>query len=334
VKVSVKTGRRRTFSLISLGVFISAIGVGLIASFVDREQMARAFTTLAWPWLALAVAAVCANYFARLPRWAILLRPQTFRLLAQLRALLSGQLLNLVLPIRVGDVARALLLRREPGGSFARVLGSVLIEKAWDWLALCVLIVLCVAAAHYRVIPLPDWFLAPARGVGFIAAVILAVFGLAALLPELTFRQALVRLERATAWLPVRLRLTLIPAVLRLAESLSVLRRRDIVAQSALASGVVWGLGVAVNYAVMRAYAVDSWLAAMTLLVVLMLGLALPPSIAGIGVFEGLTMLTLRAFNVPLNIALAIGITLHGVVVVPLFIVTGLAWLATAARSS
>ena len=329
----VKPGRTRTFILISLGVFISAGGVVLIAQLVNGEQVTRALTTLAWPWLGAAVIAVLGTYLTRLPRWSILLLPQTYRQLAQLRALLSGQLLNLLLPLRVGDVARALLLSHEPQGSFARILGSVLIEKAWDWLALCLLILVCVGAAHAAAMPLPDWFLIPARSVGKLAALIVLGFVAVAVVPAAWLPRLATRFDRSLKRLPVGWQLPIGRSTRRLLASLSVLRQRHTVIGAALWSSIIWGGGIVINYAVLRAYAVDSWLAATTLLAVLMLGLALPPSIAGVGVFEGLTMLTLHAFAVPLNTAFVIGLTLHAVIVVPLLISTGLVWIAAAQPS-
>jgi hypothetical protein len=82
---------------------------------------------------------------------------------------------------------------------------------------------------------------------------------------------------------------------------------------------------------VQRAFGFNSWLAATALVIVLILGIALPPSIAAVGVFEGLCMLTLSTFDVPLETALAIGLLLHLVVIVPLIISTTVVWL-TAAR--
>ena len=93
------------------------------------------------------------------------------------------------------------------------------------------------------------------------------------------------------------------------------------------AIALIWGLGAAINYAVQRAFGIDSWIAAMTLLAVLMIGIALPPSIAALGVFEGLTMLTLGIFDIPLETALAVGLMLHLVVVVPLSISAAALWL-------
>ena len=124
-----------------------------------------------WRWVGVALLVTLATYVARERRWVILLRPLAFRPHGCARALLTGQLLNLLLPIRMGDVVRSILLGREPAGSFARVFGSVLIEKAWDWLALCVLMLIVTWAA-----PLPDWFLAPARSIGLLAALVLLGF--------------------------------------------------------------------------------------------------------------------------------------------------------------
>ena len=118
----------------------------------------------------------------------------------------------------------------------------------------------------------------------------------------------------------------------RLLDSLTVLRRRDTIVGAASWSAIIWSLSVVINYAVLRAFGVESWIAATTLLVVLMIGVALPPSIAALGVFEGLTMLTLSIYNVPLETALAIGLILHLVVIVPLIVCTALAWLVRARR--
>jgi hypothetical protein len=87
-----------------------------------------------------------------------------------------------------------------------------------------------------------------------------------------------------------------------------------------------------INYAVQRAFGVDSWIAAVTLLAVLMIGVALPPSIAALGVFEGLSMLTLGIYGIPLETALAIGVALHLVVIVPLIIGTTALWLLSARK--
>ena len=115
--------------------------------------------------------------------------------------------------------------------------------------------------------------------------------------------------------------------VQRLLDSLTVLRRRDTIVGAAIWTVITWSLSIVINYAVQRAFGIESWIAATTLLAVLMIGVALPPSIAALGVFEGLSILTLSIYNVPLETALAIGLTLHLVVIVPLIMCTALTWL-------
>jgi hypothetical protein len=307
---------------LALGLILSVIIIGLIARAIDPDQLALALRSLDWGWVGVAVILTLTTYVSRAKRWIILLRPLAFRVAAVLRALLTGQLLNHLLPIRIGDVVRSVLLGREPDGSFARVFGSVLIEKAWDWLALCVLVLIVTWAA-----PLPDWFLAPARSIGLLAALILLGFVAVAIIPESWIPHGLAKLDRALARLPAHWRLFVLRNVQRLLDSLTALRQRDMIMGAASWTAITWGLSIVINYAVLRAVHIDSWIAATTLLVTLMLGVALPPSIAALGVFEGLSMLTLSIYNVSLETALASGLTLHLVVIVPLVVCTILAWL-------
>ena len=312
----------RSLLWLALGIAISAIGAGLIVRAIDPDRLAVAFAAIDWSWISVAVAVTVATYFARMPRWIILLRPLNFHRALVMRALLTGQLLNHLVPIRIGDVLRSILLGREPGGNFARVFGSVLIEKAWDWLALCVLVMIVAWA-----VPLPEWFLTPVRSIGLIAALVLISFVGVAVIPEYWIPRGLARLDQALTGLPARWRMFVLNNLQRLLDSLTALRQRNIIVGAAGWTAITWGLGIAINYAVERAFGVDSWIAAMTLLAVLMVGVALPPSIAAVGVFEGLSMLTLSAFGLPLETALAIGLMLHVVVVVPLIVCTALAWL-------
>jgi uncharacterized membrane protein YbhN (UPF0104 family) len=313
--------------LLTLGVIISALGVGLIARTVDPDRFALILGTIEWRWVIAAVAGVGATYAAREQRWAILLRPLTFRHVALWRALLTGQLLNLLLPIRIGDVVRSVLVGREPTGSFARVLGSVLIEKAWDWLMLCLLIVIIAWAA-----PLPDWFLLPARTIGLMALLVLIGFIGVALTPEAWITRGVTWLDRTLTPWPQRWHTLVLNNTRRLLDSLGALRHQAAIVGAASWSLVFWSLSVIINYAVLRAYSVEDWLAAAALLAVLMIGVAVPPSIAGLGIFEGLTMLTLQAFGLSLETALAVGVTLHAVIVVPLIVGTAWSWLTRITR--
>lgn len=314
----------RSLFLLALGIFISALGIGLIARAIDPARFARILGALDGRWVMVAVAGICGTYLAREQRWSILLLPLTFRRAALWRALLTGQLLNLLLPIRIGDVVRSILVGREPSGSFARVFGSVLIEKAWDWLMLCLLILIVAWAA-----PLPEWFWLPARAIGLVAALVLIGFTGVAAMPEAWIAHGMARLEQALARRPQRWHTFILNNTQHLLDSFGALRHQEAIVGAASWSVILWGLSVCVNYAVLRAYGIEDWIAAAALLAVLMIGVSLPPSIAGVGVFEGLAMLTLPAFGISLETALAVGLTLHGVVAAPLIVSTAWSWRPT-----
>lgn len=303
---------RSAWSTLGLAVIVSAIGVWLIARVTDPDQLGRALTTADYGWVVVGVAAIGVTFVARTRRWAVLLQPIRYRGSTIMAALLAGQALNFLLPLRAGDVVRALALGRAPGSSAERVLGSVAIEKVWDWLALTAL-VLVIAL----IVPLPAWFVAPARTFGIITVLLLAGLGL--IVPQRA--RGLRVLERLLAWLPGDWRRAALERLNRLLDGMESPWQREVAWRAGLWSALTWLLGVAANAAVMRAFGVDSWPAAMLLMAVLMVGVALPPSIAALGIFEGLTMLTLGVFGISDETGLAVGLMLHVVIFVPAILV-------------
>jgi uncharacterized membrane protein YbhN (UPF0104 family) len=295
---------------VALGIVVSVVIAGFIVRDVDAARLTRALAAVDWSWIALGVIAILGTMITRVRRWAGLLRPIVLPPATLLRALLIGQVLNFVLPIRLGDVARSAVLGRAAGSSFERVLGSVAIEKAWDWLTLA-LMAIGVALS----VPLPAWYGAPLRSIGLIAAIVLIGFGVVALAPASRWQPRLDRIIN---------RLKFADRARRLFASLVAIRNRQTIGQAAAWSLLTWGLGVAANYGVMRAYAVESWSGALVLMVALMIGITLPPSIAALGLFEGVSIAALSVVSVPLETALAIGLTLHIVIFAPPLIGAGL----------
>jgi hypothetical protein len=309
-----------TWLTISLGLFISALGIYLVARSIDFDQLRRALNTARYEWAILGTLCIASTIYTRIKRWQALLRPMVLRGSTLAAAMLIGQLLNFLLPLRVGDVIRSILASRSTSLSFERILGSVAIEKAWDWITItCILLITTLIA------PLPAWFITPARGVGLIALIVVIVFAIIALLSDQTWHhiqpRLLMRIDRAFAWVPNRLRFVFIERMHALLDSLESLRNRQIIWRAALWSVLTWSLGIAANVLIMHALDIDSLPAAMLLLAVITIGTALPPSIASLGILEGLAILTLGSFGVATETALAIGIILHIAIFLPSVIV-------------
>lgn len=312
--------KRSTWITLGLGFLISAIGIYLVILSVDLDQLQQALSTAHYEWAIVGAMAIACTIYARTKRWAVLLKPINTRGSTLAAALLIGQVLNFLLPIRLGDVIRSILAGRASALSFERALGSVAIEKAWDWIALTTIILIITLIA-----PLPDWFITPARIVGLIAFFILLVFAFVAFLPENAWQKIVPRLllliDRTFTRLPRRFRIIFIEQLHRLLDSLNAVRDRQSLWRAAIWSAVTWSLSIIANAAIMHAFNVDSLPIAMLLLCVLMIGIALPPSIAALGIFEGLTILTLGSFGIANETALAIGIVLHVVIILPPVIV-------------
>jgi uncharacterized protein (TIRG00374 family) len=309
-----------TWLTLIIGLLISALGIALVARSIDLDQLQRALNTAQYEWAILGTLCIASTIYVRTKRWQVLLRPISLHGSTLAAAMLIGQLLNFLLPIRAGDVIRAILASRSSSLSFERTLGSVAIEKAWDWIT-----VTCVLLAATLIAPLPVSFIAPARGVGLIALIVVIIFVIIALLSDEAWHRfeprLLMLIDRAFSWLPHRIRFAFLERLHHLLDSLETLRDRQIIWRAAAWSALTWGLGIAANVLIMRAFNIDSLPAAMLLLAALTIGTALPPSIAALGIFEGLAILTLGSFGVANETALAIGLVLHVAIFLPAVIV-------------
>lgn len=152
-----------------------AISIGFLAatlSRVDVALMSEAWAGVEIPMLALAVLLSFGEVAVRALRWLTLLRPLTDVSYRSALAYLSiGHLANAVLPVRLGDVARAFLA----GGRFkisrASVLGTVAVERVADAGLLGLAAMAGVLLGYHELIPA----VAILAGVGLGVIVILAV---------------------------------------------------------------------------------------------------------------------------------------------------------------
>jgi uncharacterized protein (TIRG00374 family) len=240
-------------------------------------------------------------------------------------ALLMGQVANTALPMRSGDVMRAAWIGSKKGIGTVEALGSIAVEKVWDLIALlaCGLILLVW-------IPLPGWF---TRSIWGTALVLLLGGGL--LLIALRWQAPLFRLAgRLLARLPAGWDQALLPRLRRLANGLEAIRRPDVSLRAAFWTGLTWALGALANLAILAAFGIPSAVAALFLLVTLMAGGAIPTP-GGLGVLEGICVLSLNGFFnlASYDRALAVGLVLHLVVMGPPLVTIALLTLCPGRRS-
>ncbi len=293
-----------------LGLALSGVAAYLAVRAIDLDRVHHAFGAANPAWVMLALASVLATTWAKAARWRTLY-PRTGRrpgLRALITALLIGMMMNLLVPARVGELARIYVVEQLEGQSKALSLSTIAVEKWAD------LVMLLLTFAGLLVfISWPAWLTAWGHRLAWLASALTA-----ALVAGFFLRGRVRSLaERVACRLPARWGSLALGAWHAAQEGLVALRT---VPQMGALLGwtlVVWLISASTNLLLLRALALPpSPLIALTLLVILQAGSALPSSPAKIGVFHYLAILGLGLFNIPQDVALAFAVWLHLVVVV------------------
>jgi len=246
--------------------------------------------------------------------WSLFATARRPSLRAVTYALLIGYFFNNILPARAGEAARVIALHRRAATPKAETVGTVVVERLFDVLAL--LIVLFVS---YPWLPEVSWL----RAAAIFGAVVVAV------LLALVF--VIVRYdERAVHWLLSPLRRIRRAGIAERLEAVAVNATRGLVAlrsprialRGMLLTIASWAT-LGASYAILtNAFALDLPLVAgMLVTVAINLSLVLPSSPAALGVFEAATVVALRAFDVPHAEALSYALVLHLLNLVPFLVI-------------
>jgi uncharacterized protein (TIRG00374 family) len=239
-----------------------------------------------------------------------------------MHGLLVGQALNLLAPFRVGDFARAYLVGRHLAAGSIFTFYTVVVAKALDALMLLVCLVVLLIWGRW-----PDWLSRSSILIGLLTVVVVGV-GIAG--AWLWQRRRVEGSWRGTGRsLSSRLGQRLLAPAAQLAEGLATARHDGRLWRMGLWSVAIWGLGAATNWAVFAALGLSvHWTAALLILVAIYAGVALPAPPGRVGVWHFLVVLVLTTYGIGQSQAVACGVLLHLVVVVPLLLAGGVsAWI-------
>lgn len=294
---------RRTSIVVGIG--LGSLCLYLAFREVEWHALTAALAAMDFGLAFGALACVLAALLIVVLRWRALFSEHADKLdLANLlQATVVGQALNIVLPIRIGEFGKWLLLNRQELVPRSVVLATLVVEKGLDLLTIGLVSGVLIAT---EVLPEGLGERAGTRA-GIAAAALLALWGLG-------------RLKRV--WMPgLRLFSARLPG--RWQAGLG----RAIEESGAVATALgrpVQGLGIAAlslsavalsalaNYLLMRAFGLAlPFQSAIVLLLVLQVG-AVPPSLPGrLGVFNYLTVLTLGRYGVDPSVAMSYSIALY-----------------------
>jgi uncharacterized protein (TIRG00374 family) len=286
-----------------VGILCAALFLYLAVEEIDVESVQTAFSAINYGFVFLAVTVSLATYWIRAWRWKIILLPvKEVQLSTLFAATVIGFMANNILPLRIGEVGKAVVLSAKEQLQVSAILATIVVERAFDGGAIAVL-----GLTLFFFPILPPWM--QSATLGLFALCLLALLGLTSLV---LYRKQVAIQELPSRWAQHRLGRKCLGLVEHFAAGAEALRDgRAVMIISAL-SFLLWGAHTAILYLALLALGLE--LPAYTSLVVLVftsIGVLLPSGPGYIGTFQYFTILALTLFAVPKEQALSYAVVAH-----------------------
>jgi uncharacterized membrane protein YbhN (UPF0104 family) len=307
-------------------LLVSAVFAYLALRNIRYDETWHVLRSIDYWWLLPAFAAFVLSVVARAARWRVLFEPgRRPPLWETTKATLLGLFFNSVLPLRAGEAARIVALKRYAAVPLAESTATVAVERVFDVLAL--LLLLFVTTPW---LPHVSW-LRNAAVLGIVLLVVLVgAIAAVVLLGERPVRFLL----RPLVKLPGFHSLDVDSVTVSVNRGLSPLRRPGhglLGFAWTVGSWLILGLSL---WSLMLGFDLHlSFLAALLATVAVGLAFIIPAAPSAVGVFEAAAIASTNAYGIPQSQGLAYALALHALNLVP-FIVAGLVLLARLPRQS
>jgi uncharacterized protein (TIRG00374 family) len=178
-----QTNRRQVW----LGIAISVLALAAIFLFIEPEAILVALQSTRYAYVALAGLGIVAFLIIRAVRWRYMLKNDApWSIVFHIQNI--GYFLSTILPLRIGDVARAVLIGNVPPITVSRGISTMVVERVLDMLFIIALLPFTLAGVEQ----MPEWMRAGARGMG-----IVAIAGILILIVAANQRERAVQLAEA-----------------------------------------------------------------------------------------------------------------------------------------
>ncbi len=158
-----------------LGILISLACLAAIFYFIRPQEIIAAMKTARFGYLVLSAAGIIAFLIIRAVRWRFMLNNDV-PWLTVFHIQNIGYLISTVLPLRLGDIARAVLIGNVPPVTISRGISTMVVERVLDMLFIVTLLPFTLAGVEV----LPDWMRIAARASGIAAIAAITILIIAA----------------------------------------------------------------------------------------------------------------------------------------------------------
>jgi len=303
-----------------IGLVLSSLFAYLALRGMDPKEVAAALGKADYRLLPPALLLTYVVLWVRARRWGVILKGiQRVETGLLFRVTLIGFLANYLLPARIGELVRAILLGSRKNMSISAALGSVVVERLLDLISILLIFSLVsllegIPAAGSE---LGEMLNRAALVFLFVAGVLVGLLwvvrkhtGKAIMLVEKTlggiWPKGAHRLARATE---------------SFARGLVPARGPMDLLEIALWTACLWGLSAAIVIILTEAFGFDlPWGAAWFILVALGFGVSVPSAPGFVGTFHYAAMGALLLYGVDRSNALSFAIVLHATCLLPVFL--------------
>ena len=155
-----------------LGIIISLICLVAIFYFIRPQEIIEAIKTARYEYLLISAVAIVVFMFMRAIRWRFMLNNDA-PIMTVFHIQNIGYLISTVLPLRLGDVARSVLIGSVPPITISRGISTMVFERVLDMLFIVILLPFTLASVDY----LPEWMRGGAlvSGIAAIAAFLILI---------------------------------------------------------------------------------------------------------------------------------------------------------------
>ncbi len=319
--------------LIWLGLVISAVFLFLAFREINYAELWQTLRRTQLWWLAPGLAIYFGSMLVRAWRWGFLLNPiKQVSTGALLPIILIGYMGNNVFPLRMGEVLRAIVLKRRQQVAISASLATIVVERIFD----AVVIVGFVLLNLGQLTRLPSAGALAQLGGLATWAILIFVVGLAAFIAVALLPKPAMRLIHGAInkIVPERWRESLIGIADRFLDGLMSLRSPKDALMILLTSILVWLLETGLYWSVNQALGLELNFGQLMLLNgVVNMVLLIPAAPGGLGTFDAAGRAMLQAYGIPAEPALGYTLILRFALWVPItllgaifFIREGLKW--------
>ena len=301
-------------------------GIALVLAFhgVSFEQFGGAVAGADWGPLVIATSLVVLLILARILRWAILVR--------QLQPVPTGQLFAIasvgfmaidLLPLRMGEFVRPVLLTRNAKMPFGAGTASIVVERMLDLIAAgtCLLVALLLADMPEIIVTVFDTPVDLAVQGRNVILLAMAVLGGPVVVLGLAGPRGIALLMKGLDLLPAAIGGKILGLVASFGDAVRAMASPRVAASTLGLTAVAWGCNLVGLWFTLRAFGVEIGMAeANVVMLTVTIALMLPAPVGGLGVYEAGAVAGAMLYGVPQATASAFALSLHGTHFLPVIV--------------